>query len=414
MIVKNGEATLARCIGSIHRYVDEINVYDTGSTDGTLALLDLLAAESDPGAAPIRVRRGEWRNDFAWAREQSFAMASHDMGWIVLVDADEEVVGAGELRALVREATPDVDGFVIYWDIERDDAGNTTLQAWRERLVRRSAGFRWRGAAHTVLVPPPDRPANLVAVPRERLKFVHHRERDRWHPGRALDILEGEIESSGPEDVDARTLFYLAGEQMWRGDFEAAADSLQRFLERAETSAPELRAVAVHRLATCLRAARRVEEAIRLELDSQRELPHWPETALGLAASYAALERWNESERWARRTLDLGEPASVFLHRPLELRVVPHLRLAEAHLEQGRPAQAVASFGRARDAAAGSAFVEERSRRFEDAVATGDFELARRRLNEAIAHYDETFHGFVRQLALAAQEQHPTAGPLTT
>src|SRR5688500_3788195 len=96
LIVKNEEASLERCLASIRPFVDEINVYDTGSTDDTFELLAKLERQREVkangrtvAAAPIEIRRGEWRNDFAWAREQSFAMASDEIGWHLLVDADE-------------------------------------------------------------------------------------------------------------------------------------------------------------------------------------------------------------------------------------------------------------------------------------------------------------------------------------
>ena len=45
MIVKDGERTLEVALGSVRAHVDEVNVYDTGSTDETFALLDRLSRE---------------------------------------------------------------------------------------------------------------------------------------------------------------------------------------------------------------------------------------------------------------------------------------------------------------------------------------------------------------------------------
>src|SRR6478609_4928618 len=115
LIVKDEERTLERCLTSIRPFVDEVNIYDTGSTDGTLALLDRLAHEStlEVGGtptplAPIRVERGEWRDDFSWARARSFAMASAGVGWLLWADADDEVIGGACMRTVVSELAADI------------------------------------------------------------------------------------------------------------------------------------------------------------------------------------------------------------------------------------------------------------------------------------------------------------------
>src|SRR5579875_2667547 len=62
MIVKNEEKFLPRCLQSVAGVVDEINIVDTGSTDGTIEIARSFGA---------RVERREWRDDFAWARDEA-------------------------------------------------------------------------------------------------------------------------------------------------------------------------------------------------------------------------------------------------------------------------------------------------------------------------------------------------------
>jgi glycosyltransferase involved in cell wall biosynthesis len=82
LIAKDAIDTIELCIRSIRPFVDEINVFDTGSSDGTLEFLSRAAATRAVGDAEIRVVRGEWRDDFAWARQQSAAMASPNATWL--------------------------------------------------------------------------------------------------------------------------------------------------------------------------------------------------------------------------------------------------------------------------------------------------------------------------------------------
>jgi glycosyltransferase involved in cell wall biosynthesis len=80
MIVKNEAANIRAAVESFRPIADEIVVYDTGSDDGTQAELDALG---------VRWIQGEWRNDFAWARNRSLEMARS--AWILWMDADDRL-----------------------------------------------------------------------------------------------------------------------------------------------------------------------------------------------------------------------------------------------------------------------------------------------------------------------------------
>lgn len=81
MIVKNEEENLANCLESVKKYVDEIVVVDTGSSDKTK---QLALKYTD------KVFDFEWCDDFSKARNFSIKKASND--WILILDADEFVV----------------------------------------------------------------------------------------------------------------------------------------------------------------------------------------------------------------------------------------------------------------------------------------------------------------------------------
>lgn len=80
MIVKNEESTLRRCLESVFKYVDEIIIVDTGSTDNTKSIA--LEYQS-------RVFDYEWTNDFSAAR--NYALAQATCKWSLVMDADEYI-----------------------------------------------------------------------------------------------------------------------------------------------------------------------------------------------------------------------------------------------------------------------------------------------------------------------------------
>jgi len=80
MIVRNEQEMLPEMLASVDGLWDELVVADTGSTDGTAALLE---------AAGAKVITHPWDDDFAAARNASLAAATG--AWILCLDADERV-----------------------------------------------------------------------------------------------------------------------------------------------------------------------------------------------------------------------------------------------------------------------------------------------------------------------------------
>lgn len=84
MIVKNEEDVLARCLESVEDLVDETVIVDTGSTDRTR---EIAARFTN------RIFDFPWRDDFAAARNESFAHASMD--YCLWLDADDVLLEPG-------------------------------------------------------------------------------------------------------------------------------------------------------------------------------------------------------------------------------------------------------------------------------------------------------------------------------
>jgi len=78
MIVRNGGASLARCLRSARPRVDRIILGDTGSTD------DSVSVATSFGAEVVSI---PWSDDFAAARNAVLAHARCD--WVLVLDADE-------------------------------------------------------------------------------------------------------------------------------------------------------------------------------------------------------------------------------------------------------------------------------------------------------------------------------------
>ena len=142
MIVRNEEASLKRCLESVKDAVDEIIILDTGSTDATREIARRYTEH---------VYDYVWRDDFAHARNASFARSSKP--FILWMDADD-VIDAGELKklmALKGRLTDAVDAVMRPYHYAFSPDGRPLLIFERERIVRRAAGFSFSGAVHEAM-----------------------------------------------------------------------------------------------------------------------------------------------------------------------------------------------------------------------------------------------------------------------
>lgn len=133
MIVRNEEAKLRRCLGSVKDYVDEIAIVDTGSTDDTVAIAESLGA---------KLKQIEWPNAFHIARNASLDLVETE--WVLWLDADEWF--DQPFAAAIREAIQSEKAFAYFltrYDAHHNDTsvGNLQLRLWRHHPTLRFQGI---------------------------------------------------------------------------------------------------------------------------------------------------------------------------------------------------------------------------------------------------------------------------------
>lgn len=104
MIVKNEEDLIAKCLESVHDFVDELIIVDTGSTDQTISICEKYQA---------KIFSYQWNDDFSAARNFGLSKASGD--WIIWIDADE--VLESENRQLIRDTISNTRSAMFYLPI---------------------------------------------------------------------------------------------------------------------------------------------------------------------------------------------------------------------------------------------------------------------------------------------------------
>jgi tetratricopeptide (TPR) repeat protein len=138
LIAKNEAESLPRCLTSVAPYVDELIVVDTGSTDGTREIAESFHA---------KVFNFKWIDDFAAAK--NYAIAQANSPWILMLDADEElIVTAPSWRDNLLSPA---DLLAYLMPLREDSEPNTTSPVMTLRLFQAHPELRYRGRYHESL-----------------------------------------------------------------------------------------------------------------------------------------------------------------------------------------------------------------------------------------------------------------------
>ncbi len=142
LIVRDESETLPACLDSLAAVVDRIEIADTGSIDDTVEIAV---------GAGVDVMSIEWRDDFAWARNQVLDRC-RDARYVLWVDADERLQVPNPAR--FRQS---LHTFADHWElvatrvVDVDESGAAVGEVWQPRLFRPD-DVRFEGALHEKVV----------------------------------------------------------------------------------------------------------------------------------------------------------------------------------------------------------------------------------------------------------------------
>lgn len=365
MIVRNCGPAAAHAINSLDGFLvlpqDEVVVVDTGSNDGTPGeilrrvnsklsrrirvverpdLLDPTMLERMKKYKPEKFRRfgdhpqfdGGVIGDFAAARQVSFDEAKNDLcGWL---DADDEFLWKPELRRAVDEFfdRPANQCMFLRYDYAHDgEDGLPTTVLWRERFARRSL-MHWAGKCHETLIPR-DGTIAMPGMYRDPEVFirhmVEHRKEHQFSDLRNYAILRGELDESGLDACDPRTIYYLGNACRGLGDTVEAIELYEAFLNRSGSR--DDRVLALLHCAGIYQGDGRPWRALNYAERAKQVHPGDPRPYFTAQRCLLQLGRYQQSLIEGRRGLELV-PNFHTLNScdPQQLEAFPHLYAASA------------------------------------------------------------------------------------
>lgn len=210
MIVRDEEKTLARCLDAVRAFADELVVVDTGSTDSTKKIAK---------AYTDKVYDFEWCDDFSKARNFSFSKATCD--YIMWLDADDVILQEDIMKLwnLKLSKPSDVDVYMLKYVVSHENFV-PLYSFYRERIVKRGAGFAWQDPVHEIIAPH----GKIVRVD---ISIFHCKEKPS-SGDRNLKIYQNFIANG--KLLSPRQQFYYARELYFNGNYDDAIHEFSKFL----------------------------------------------------------------------------------------------------------------------------------------------------------------------------------------
>jgi glycosyltransferase involved in cell wall biosynthesis len=240
MIVKDEEAVIERCLKSCLGFVSALCIYDTGSTDNTIEVIENFA---EYNKLKCNVFRSEWR-DFSHNRNECLQKASslYPDSWLFVMDADDslehETGGSAPLtpRGLCpltgtcssiapvppaweghASSDPACQGRMVA--IEHGKTSFQRIQLISSNYAGTPQGFYYKGVVHECLISPP----NAKIIKADGLKLIA-----RCEGARSKSLTKYSDDAAmllahyknNPECT--RTVFYLAQSYRDSGELDLA------------------------------------------------------------------------------------------------------------------------------------------------------------------------------------------------
>lgn len=220
MIVKNEEENIEKCLEAVKDFVHEIIIVDTGSLDGTKKIC-LNYTE--------KIYDFKWDDDFAAARNFSISKASNN--WILVLDADEEVINFNReqlIKFIKNKKNDKLVGRIKRTNFMDDDKG---VKKYTERVNRvfNKDYFCYNGTIHEQIVSKSSEgySTELIDISVEHEGYLKDTMSRKGKLKRNINLLNKEI-GNNPQDP---YLFFQLGKSYYMlKDFKKACNCFEKSL----------------------------------------------------------------------------------------------------------------------------------------------------------------------------------------
>ncbi len=338
MIVKNEERFLEQCLRSAAGAVDEINIVDTGSTDRTVEIARAFGA---------RIEHREWRDDFAWARNESLAMATNR--WVLQLDADEELLPESlEALEALKKTPAYIVGVYVRCINKSDRYGGGAMSHATSRIFPNHERIRYTGLIHEFACL--DGNAKGIAAVLSPVKILHHgytneMVESRGKNARNLRILE---ESIRREPGEAFHWYNFGLTTFLMGETEKAVDAMERMYELTRDDARAFVPNGLQILADAYtERLGQPEKGLEYALLALKLSPNYANAHFSAGKAYMHMQQWERSREMYQAAIDdAGQTVQQFIVDDEISRWKAHSEIGATYALEGRETEAIEWFSK--------------------------------------------------------------------
>ena len=231
MIVKNEAHNIEQAISSVAGFVDEVVVYDTGSTDATVELARAMGAV---------VRQGYWDDDFSRARNEACRMTRGE--WHMALDADDRLMGDPQQIATARLRIADL-AVRLPIQLKTFNVLNAVTgqldSGFSSRRIFPSE-MRWKNRVHEVAVFPDGHiPLEVMDLDAVTIRHEGYGGDMTERKDRNLRLAHKRLEDRRDDAGAAMDWFELGRAAVGAGDADIATDALEQAVALAKPGTDE-------------------------------------------------------------------------------------------------------------------------------------------------------------------------------
>jgi glycosyltransferase involved in cell wall biosynthesis len=300
MIVKNEARLVLRCLESVRPLVDYFLIEDTGSTDGTQAIVRCWLDQENLAG---EVFEEPWQ-DFASNRSLALARLRKktEIDYALIIDADDTLVCEQGFDAEALKAGLKADLYNV-------EIRLGSIRYHRPQLCSNRLEFRYRGVLHEFIERSVGQSIGIVTGLYIRSGVEGARSEDPDKYRKDAELLEGALQTEQDPFLRSRYTFYLA--QSWK-DCGEARRALTCYLDRAELGFWDEEIFISLYYAAQLKGQldHPDHEIIGMFLRAYEACPRRAEALHGAARYCRAKRNYHQGYMLARQGLEIQQPGS--------------------------------------------------------------------------------------------------------
>lgn len=295
-ICKNEEKNIKLWYDSM-KEADEIIVVDTGSTDGSINILNKLPK--------IKVYQEEiipWRFDVA--RNISLSYISQDTDICVCTDLDERFE-KGWRNNLEKNWSDDITRakYLYNWSFDKEGHPGTTFYL---NKIHSRLNYKWINPVHEVLSCSVKEKEILIPD----ITLNHYQDTTKSRAS-YLSLLELSVNENPQDD---RNVHYLGREYMYYKEWDKCIETLHNHLQLPSSTWKDERCASMRYIAYSYYQKNYIEESIMWYKNAIQESPYLREPYYDLGYLYYELNDHHNCEKYLKKALKIKEKSLTYIN----------------------------------------------------------------------------------------------------